>query len=281
MKRVTLLLAALLSGAIFLSGCQSTTAGGATNSSRSQLLLISSEDVNQGAAQAYKQELTKARSARALNTNASYTKRVKNVSKRLIAQVGVFRPDALKWKWEVNVLNSDEVNAYCMPGGKIAVYTGIISKLNLTDDELAAVIGHEISHALREHSREQISQQIATDQAISIVGSLAGLGSTSQSLAGTASQLVLTLPFSRTMESEADVMGMELMARAGYNPEAAVNVWKKMAKLGGGSTPELLSTHPSDSSRIANLEAQLPKVMPLYEATKSKGKTAKATRRRK
>lgn len=281
MKRVTLLLAAILSGAVLLSGCQSTTAGGATDSSRSQLLLISSADVNAGAATAYKKELTKARASKALNTNANYTKRVKNVSKRLIAQVGVFRPDALKWNWEVNVLNSNEVNAYCMPGGKIAVYTGIISKLNLTDDELAAVIGHEISHALREHSREQISQQIATDQAISIVGSLAGLGSTSQSLAGTASQLVLTLPFSRTMESEADVMGMELMARAGYNPEAAVNVWKKMAKLGGGSTPELLSTHPSDSSRIANLEAQLPKVMPLYEATKSKGKTAKATRRRK
>ena len=281
MKRVTLLLAAILSGAVLLSGCQSTTAGGATDSSRSQLLLISSADVNAGAATAYKKELTKARASKALNTNANYTKRVKNVSKHLIAQVGVFRPDALKWNWEVNVLNSNEVNAYCMPGGKIAVYTGIISKLNLTDDELAAVIGHEISHALREHSREQISQQIATDQAISIVGSLAGLGSTSQSLAGTASQLVLTLPFSRTMESEADVMGMELMARAGYNPEAAVNVWKKMAKLGGGSTPELLSTHPSDSSRIANLEAQLPKVMPLYEATKSKGKTAKATRRRK
>lgn len=281
MKRVTLLVTALLTGTIFLSGCQSTTAGGATDSSRSQLLLISSEDVNQGASTAYKKELTKARAAKALNTNANYTKRVKNVSKRLIAQVGVFRPDALKWKWEVNVLNSNEVNAYCMPGGKIAVYTGIISKLNLTDDELAAVIGHEIAHALREHSREQISQQIATDQAISIVGSLAGLGSTTQSLAGTASQLVLTLPFSRTMESEADVMGMELMARAGYNPEAAVNVWKKMAKLGGSSTPELLSTHPSDSSRISNLEAQLPKVMPLYEASKTKGRTARASRKRK
>ena len=168
-----------------------------------------------------------------------------------------------------------------MPGGKIAVYTGIISKLNLTDDELAAVIGHEIAHALREHSREQISQQIATEQTISLVGALAGLGSTSQSLAGQASQLVIGLPFSRKMETEADVMGMELMARAGYNPEAAVNVWKKMAQLGGGSSPEFLSTHPSDSSRIANLQAQLPKVMPLYQATKTKGRTAAATRKKR
>ncbi len=281
MKRVTLLFAAMLSGAIFISGCQSTTAGGATDSSRSQLLLISSADVNEGAAVAYKKELNKARSAKALNTNAAYTRRVKNISKRLIAQVGVFRPDALKWKWEVNVLNSNEVNAYCMPGGKIAVYTGIISKLNLTDDELAAVIGHEISHALREHSREQISQQIATEQTISIASSLAGLSSSSKSLAGKASELVLTLPFSRTMESEADIMGMELMARAGYNPEAAINIWKKMAQLGGGSTPEILSTHPSDSSRIANLESQLPKVMPLYEASRTKGKTARVNKRRK
>lgn len=280
MKRLLLLLIALTTGSFLITGCQSTTAGGATDSSRSQLLLVSSEDVNQGAATAYKQELGKARSAKALNTNASYTKRVKQISKRLIAQVGIFRPDALKWNWEVNVIDSKEVNAYCMPGGKIAVYSGIISSLNLTNDELAAVIGHEIAHALREHSREQISQQVATDQALSIAGTLAGLSSTQQSLAGKASELVLTLPFSRTMESEADVMGMELMARAGYNPEAAINVWKKMEKLGGSSTPELLSTHPSDSSRIERLQAELPKVMPLYQATlKKQGKTASSRKK--
>lgn len=281
MRRMLFLLVAVLSGAVLISGCQSTTAGGSTNSSRSQLLLISSSDVNEGAAQAYQKELGKAKSAGALNTNTNDTRRVKNISKRLIAQVGVFRPDALKWNWEVNVLNSNEVNAYCMPGGKIAVYTGIISKLNLTDDELAAVIGHEIAHALREHSREQISQQLATQQTLSIVSAVAGLNSSQKSLAGQASDLLLTMPFSRTMESEADVIGMELMARAGYNPEAAINVWKKMANLGGSSTPEILSTHPSDSSRIANLQAQLPKVMPLYEQSKIKNKTAKANRRNK
>ncbi len=274
MKRFLFLLIVLTTGSFLITGCQSTTAGGATNSSRSQLLLVSSEDVNQGAATAYKQALVKARSAKTLNTNANDTKRVQKVSKRLIAQVGIFRPDALKWNWEVNVIDSKEVNAYCMPGGKIAVYSGIINSLNLTDDELAAVIGHEISHALREHSREQISQQIATDQVLSIAGALAGLSSTQQSLAGKAGELVLTLPFSRTMESEADIMGMELMARAGYNPKAAINVWKKMEKLGGSSTPELLSTHPSDSSRIERLQAELPNVMPLYQAAlKNQGKT--------
>lgn len=280
MKRLILLLTSLITGSFLITGCQSTTAGGVTGSSRSQFLLISSEDVNQGAATAYRQELGKARSAKALNTNASYTKRVKKISGRLIAQVGVFRPDALNWDWEVNVINSKEVNAYCMPGGKIAVYSGIISSLNLTDDELAAVIGHEIAHALREHSREKISQQIATEQALSIAGALAGLSSTQQSLAGKAGELVLILPFSRTMESESDIIGMELMARAGYNPEAAINVWKKMEQLGGSSTPELLSTHPSDVSRIERLQAELPKVMPLYQATpKSKGKTAGAKRK--
>lgn len=280
MKRIMYFFAVIISGTLLLSGCESTTAGGATGTSRSQLLLISSEDVNTGSAQAYKQEMDKARSASALNTNANYTKRVNAISKRLIAQVGVFRPDAKDWKWEVNVINSKTVNAYCMPGGKIAVYTGIISELNLTDDELAAVIGHEISHALREHSREQISQQIARDQAISIGGSLLGMGSTTQSLAQVASEYVLTLPFSRTMETESDIMGMELMARAGYNPEGAISIWRKMSALSGGQAPpEFTSTHPSDKTRIANLEKELPKVMPLYEQAKGKGTVAKTSQK--
>ncbi len=270
MKRVASIITIIIFSVLTLSGCESTTAGGATNSSRSQFLLISSEDINAGSAKAYLQEMNKAKAANALNTNKNYTKRVNTISKRLISQVGIFRPDAKNWKWETNVISSDTVNAYCMPGGKIAVYTGIISKLNLSDDELAAVIGHEMAHALREHSREQISQQIATDQFISIGSSLLGLGSIGQSLAGVASEYVLTLPFSRTMETESDVIGMELMARAGYNPKAAVNVWKKMNALNQNSPPEFTSTHPSDKTRIANLEKELPKVLPLYEEAKRK-----------
>ncbi|MCL1886470.1 MAG: M48 family metallopeptidase [Betaproteobacteria bacterium] len=271
MKRIMYLFAVIVSGALVLSGCQSTTASGITGSSRSQFLLISSEDVNTGAALAYKQEINKARSAKALDTNASYTKRVNAISKRLIEQVGVFRPDAKNWNWEMHVITSKSINAYCMPGGKIAVYTGIISTLNLTDDELAAVIGHEIAHALREHSREQISQQIAKDQVLLIGGSLLGMGSTTQNLANIASKYAFSLPFSRTMETESDIIGMELMARAGFNPEAAINVWRKMNALGNEAPPEFISTHPSDKTRIANLEKELPKVMPLYEEAKAKG----------
>ncbi|MDN0083727.1 M48 family metallopeptidase [Crenobacter sp. SG2305] len=265
---VSLSLAALL-GAGLISGCQSTTYGGATHSSRSQFLMVPSAEVNQSAALAYNKELTKARSAGTLNTNKAYVARVNAISRRLIAQVGVFRPDALSWPWQVNVFQSDEVNAFCMPGGKIGVYSGLIDKLKLTDDELAAVLGHEISHALREHSREQMSQEVAKQEGLSIVGALAGLSGGAIDLANVASKFVFTLPFSRTMESEADIMGLELMARAGYNPEAAVDVWRKMEQL-GKSGAELLSTHPSSATRIQDLQSHLPQVMPLYEAAKNK-----------
>ncbi len=252
-----------------LCGCQTTTKGGATSSDRSQLMIVSSEEMNQQSAQAYRSLLTKARQAHALNTNRAYTNRVVAISKRLINQVGVFRKDALRWHWEVNVLTSNTVNAFCMPGGKIAVYTGLIDSLKLTDAELAAVIGHEISHALREHSREKASQQVATSIPTAFLGSFIG----SSQLAGSMNNVLFSLPFSRTMETEADTMGMELMARAGYNPEAAVNVWRKMSALnGGGNSVAILSTHPSNDSRINDLQSHLPEVMPLYEATQGKGR---------
>ena len=250
-----------------LCGCQTTTMGGATGSDRSQLMIVSSKEMNQASQQSYNQLLTKARKANALNTNRSYTNRVVNISKRLINQVGVFRKDALRWKWEVNVLTSKTVNAFCMPGGKIAVYTGIINSLKLTDGELAAVIGHEIAHALREHSREQASQQVATSIPTALLGSFLG----SSELASGMNNVLFSLPFSRAMETEADTMGMELMARAGYNPEEAVNVWRKMSALsGGGTSIAILSTHPSNASRINDLQSHLPEVMPLYEATQHK-----------
>ncbi len=253
-----------------LCGCQTTTMGGATGSDRSQLMIVSSEEMDQASQQAYSQLLAKAKKANALNTNRSYTNRVVNISKRLINQVGVFRKDALRWKWEVNVLTSKTVNAFCMPGGKIAVYTGIIDSLKLTDGELAAVIGHEIAHALREHSREQASQQVATSIPTAILGSFIG----SSELASGMNKVLFSLPFSRSMETEADTMGMELMARAGYNPEEAVNVWRKMSALsGGGNSVAILSTHPSNDSRIKDLQSHLPEVMPLYEATLSKKST--------
>ena len=247
-----------------LCGCQTTTMGGATGSDRSQMMLVSAEEMNQASQQAYGQLLVKARNANALNRQ--YVSRVKTISRKLIGQIGVFRKDALRWRWEVNVISSNTVNAFCMPGGKIAVFTGLIDTLKLTDAELAAVIGHEICHALREHSREQASQQAAASIPTAILGSFIG----SADLASGLGNVLFSLPFSRTMETEADTMGMELMARAGYNPEAAVNVWRKMASMKGGDSSDILSTHPSDSKRIANLEAHLPEVMPLYQKTAGK-----------
>lgn len=263
MKRMLVAVLAALS--LLVTGCQSSTESGATKTTRKQLLLVPSEAVNQQSAQAYRQTLVKAQRARRLDTTSPDAKRVLAIAQRLANQVSVFRPDATSWKWEVNTIRSDEVNAFCMPGGKIAVFTGIIQKLNLTDDELAAVIGHEISHALREHSREKVSQQLLQQGAITLVGIATG-SQIQQGMAALISQYLFALPYSRTMETESDIMGLELMARAGFNPEAAPNVWRKMAKVQKGAPPQFLSTHPSDQNRIANLEKALPTVKPLYEA---------------
>ena len=264
MKRM--LVAVFTALMLLITGCQSSTEQGATKTTRKQLLLVPADAINQQSAQAYRQTLVKANRMHRLDTTSPDAQRVLTIAQRLANQVSVFRPDATQWKWEVNTIKSDEVNAFCMPGGKIAVFTGIIRKLNLTDDELAAVIGHEISHALREHSREKVSQQLLQQGAITIVGVATG-SQIHQGMAALISQYLFALPYSRTMETESDIMGLELMARAGFNPEAAPNVWRKMAKLQQGRTPpQFLSTHPSDQTRIANLEKALPTVKPLYEA---------------
>ncbi|MBQ3674326.1 MAG: M48 family metallopeptidase [Campylobacter sp.] len=273
MKKLVLLVSIFI-GVIFL-GCASTTQGGVVGANRTQLLVVSEEAMNQSATLAYADTLKKANASKTLNTDKKQTDRVKNISTKLINQVGVFRPDALKWNWEVNVINDKTVNAWCMPGGKIAVYTGIINSLKLTDAELAAVIGHEIAHALREHSREQASQDQLKNVGIFAVSQAAGLGDLGTAAVNMAAHYTISLPFSRSHESEADLMGLELMARAGYDPNAAVNVWKKMSLLSEGSTPQFLSTHPSNETRIQELNKAIPKVMPLYEATKKSTKTAK------
>jgi predicted Zn-dependent protease len=193
--------------------------------------------------------------------------RVQKITQRLIPQTSVFRPDATQWKWEVNVQTSKDVNAFCMPGGKIMVYTGLIEQLQATDAELAAVIGHEIAHALREHSRERISRAYAEQIALAGVAVATGAGLTTMALASQVSAVTFTLPHSREQEAEADRIGLELMARAGFDPNAAITLWQKMGKLGGGG-PEFLSTHPASGSRIKDLEANVPRVLPLYQAAK-------------
>src|SRR5262245_34334939 len=259
-----------------LVACTTTTEQGAVGVQRSQLLLVSSEDLDKAAATQYAQVIQTETPKGNVNHDPKQVERVRGIAKRLIPQTAVFRKDALEWKWEVNVITSPEVNAWCMPGGKIAVYTGIIEKVQITDDELAAVMGHEISHALREHGRERASQQMAASAGATLTGVLAdiflpGSGQLATTGAQLGSQVGVLLPYSRVQETEADRMGVELAARAGYDPRAAVPLWQKMPKLsGGGAPPKLLPTHPSHQDRIKDLTEFSQKVMPLYEQARAK-----------
>jgi predicted Zn-dependent protease len=251
------------------AGCTTvqTTAPGAVGVERKQQMLLSSEQIDQAAAQAYAQELEKARAKGALNTDSKQVERVRRIANRLIPQTRVFRPDAVNWNWEVNVQSTKELNAYCMPGGKIMVYTGLIERLDLNDDELSAVIGHEMAHALREHSRERASRQYAQQIALTGAAAVAGVGESTLDLANMVATVTFQLPFSREQEAEADRIGLELMARSAYDPRAAVEVWRKMEHVASsGGTPEFLSTHPSGQSRIKDIESLLPRVQPLYMA---------------
>jgi len=254
-----------------LSGCATTTTGGAVGANRSQLLLISSEQLEQTAAQGYSQLKTEATQKGALNTNEKLLERVRAIARRIEPQTGIFRKDAPGWNWEVNVIDSDELNAFCMPGGKIMFYSGLINQLKLTDEEIAVVMGHEIAHALREHSREQVSQAIAAQSAIGIGAALLGLGEGTADLANTAYGALIATRFSRVDEAEADRIGLELTARAGYDPRAGVALWQKMMQAHpGGRSPEFLSSHPAESSRIQQMQALLPTVMPLYDQAHSR-----------
>jgi len=262
--------------AMTLVGCAttSTTKSGAVGVDRKQYVgLVSEKQAVDQSALAYQQTIKNAQAKKLLNTDSKETQRVRAIADRLIAQVGVFRADALNWKWEVNVQESKEINAYCMAGGKIMVYTGLLNQIKPTDDELAAVMGHEISHALREHVREQMSR--AQAQQLGLLGLAAIVGVSTDSKDNAAATLAigapiaavaLTLPNSRTAEHEADEMGLELAARAGYNPNAAVSLWEKMGKASSGNKPpEILSTHPADAARIEDIKRLIPVVMPLYQ----------------
>ena len=262
------LLLALLAGV--LAACQTvqTTKPGAVGVEREQSMLLSSAQVNKSATQAYQQEMKKAAAKNALNRDAAQTARVRTIAQRLIPATSAFRPDAPKWAWEVNVISSGEVNAWCMPGGKMAVYTGLIEKLKVTDDELAAVMGHEIAHALREHGRERMSQAYAQQIGLSVVGAALGIGQGGMQLAQIAADVTFNLPNSREHEIEADRVGVELAARGGYDPRAAVTLWQKMGQGGGGAPPQFLSTHPSPQNRAADLTNYAARVMPLYNAAK-------------
>lgn len=237
--------------------------------------LVPSEQVERSAAQQYLQMLGQAKEKRALaSKDNTQLQRLRAIAQKIIPFALDWNPRARNWQWEVNLIGADQINAFCMPGGKIVFYTGILDKLQLNEDEIAMVMGHEIAHALREHARERMGKSAATHGLARLAGALASsyFGIDARITDGIASggANLLTLEFSRSDESEADLVGMELAARAGYDPRAGVTLWQKMGAASKGAPPQWLSTHPAGTRRIADIQANLPKVMPLYERARAR-----------
>jgi len=243
---------------------------------KSSLLLLPASTVEKSAAQQYGQLMRVAAQKELLNKDPNQVERLRRIARELIPHATRFNKNAQAWRWEVNLITSKSVNAFCMPGGKIAFFTGILESLQLTDDEVATIMGHEIGHALLEHGRARMSEQLMKNVGISVAAAVFNLGQISAELLNQAANLAVSLPYARKQESDADLVGLELAARAGHDPRAAVSVWQKMSRLsqasakksgGSGQPPQFLSTHPSHESRIREIEANLPKVLPLYDRT--------------
>jgi predicted Zn-dependent protease len=226
--------------------------------------LVPAADVENAANQEYHKLLEQASQKRALAPdNHPQVIRLREIARRLIPQTFQWNDRARQWNWEINLIGSKDLNAFCMPGGKIAFFYGLLQQLQLTDDEVAMVMGHEMTHAVREHARQQMGKSAATRLGAGLVSALFGLGNAGNTLLSMGGQL-LTLRFSREDESEADLIGMELGARAGYDPRASVALWNKMMEQERSAPPQFMSTHPSGPNRIRDLQAALPKVEPLY-----------------
>ncbi len=267
MKRIlpiskTFLLLALLS--FTLIACTTSPTG------RSQFMLVSPEQAISASKEAYVKTLKPLDDKGKIDNDPIVTKRVKLITGRIISQAIKQYPHTRNWQWSVKVIDDPEtVNAWCMAGGKMAIYTGLINKVKPTDDELAQVMGHEISHALANHTAEKMSTQLATQigmVALSVAVTDNDYSAVALSGAALAASMAIELPNSRTAEREADLMGIELAARAGYNPNAAATLWQKMAKVGGATPPEFFSTHPAPGNRQQTLRELAPKMMPYYKA---------------
>jgi Zn-dependent protease with chaperone function len=268
-RRIRSLLAALLCAA--LAGCATNPITG-----RSQFMLVSEDYAIGSSAAAYRSMMGQLGSRDKLETGTERAKQIHDITDRLIAQAVRFRPDAANWHWQIEVINDPKtINAFCMAGGKMGIYTGFWTKLHATDDELAQVMGHEIAHALASHPREGISTAIGVGVGVTALAALTARNSNdfyrNLDIGSIAAALAIQLPHSREAESEADQIGIELAARAGFDPEAAVTLWQKMAKEDKYAPMEFLSTHPAAETRIANLQALVSKVEPLYLAAKAQG----------
>ncbi len=261
----------LASGAAALtSAAQPVLAQVDVGKSSSLRNLVPAEELEQAATQQYAKMLGEAKAKGALaGSNNAQLQRLRTIAAKLVPQTPQWNDRARGWKWEVNLLGSKEINAFCMPGGKIAFYTGILDQLKLTDDEAAMIMGHEMAHALREHARARIAKSQGTSTLLSLGSQLLGLGELGNVAANVGTQL-LTLRFSRDDETDADLVGLELAARGGYNPQASVSLWQKMGQASGGAGgPSFLSTHPSGPQRIQELQSNVPKVRALYERARS------------
>ena len=234
--------------------------------------LVPAEQVEEAAAAQYTQMKREAVSKQALApANHSQVVRLRAIAERLVPHALPWNPRARDWRWEVNLIGSPELNAFCMPGGKIAFFWGILQRLQLDDAEVAAIMGHEMAHALREHARERLAKTTVTRVGASLASALLGMGNLGDAALSMGAQM-LTLKFSRDDESEADLIGLELAARGGYDPAAGVTLWRKMMDKSRGQPPQFLSTHPAGDTRIRDIERVLPKVQPLYARADKPGR---------
>lgn len=269
--RVNILLSVL---AWLLTACTTNPITG-----RSQMMLVSEQSAIAQSAQAYQAMLGELEKKGKLSDDAKLIARVHRITDRLIDQAVNYRPETRRWAWSIQVIDEPKTaNAFCMAGGKMAIYTGLIEKIKPTDDELAQVLGHEISHALLQHSREQISERMAAGVGVALIGATAHDASdqhTRQNIAGLGALAFILLPHSRVAESEADRLGVELAAKAGYHPHAAVTLWEKMIKEGSGASRiDFLSTHPAPAKRIDELAALEGAMMARYQAATARDKPA-------
>lgn len=226
--------------------------------------LVPAEEIEAAAAQQYAQMLAQARQKNALAAaDHPQSRRLRVIADRIVPFATEWNPRSKNWRWEVNLLGSNQINAFCMPGGKIAFYSGILQQLQLDDDEVATIMGHEVAHALREHARERIGKSSATSLGLKLGAQLLGLGAVGDAAANLGTQL-LTMKFGREDETEADLIGMELAARSGYDPAAGISLWQKMGQASKGAPPQFLSTHPSHGTRIEDIRRSLPQVEGLY-----------------